>query len=138
MTRVHVTGGYLNIDTGDGATDPDYGQDQGGRPDNSLPGGLPAFPSHGLPQPPGVWPPLTPSHPIEIAPPGTPPGSIWPPPHRPDNTLPTPPTDGTPTPPIASKVYWMIAYAPSLGWRFVAVDPSLDAGTPLPEHPEPK
>ena len=140
MTRVHVTGGYLNVETGDGGpVDPSYGVDQGGRPDNSLPGGLPAFPSHGLPQPPGVWPPLSPVLPILPAPPGTPPGVIWPTPGRPDNTLPTPPANsGTPTPPIASKVYWMIAYAPSMGWRFVSVDPSLSPGTPLPPTATPK
>jgi hypothetical protein len=61
----------------EGPVDPDYGIDEGPEID----GGLPE-------PPPGIWPPLTPSHPIQPAPPGTPPGSIWPPvggrPERPD------------------------------------------------------
>jgi hypothetical protein len=32
----------------------------------------------------------------------------------------------------------MIAYCPSLGWNYIAVDPSLEVGMPLPPHPEPK
>jgi hypothetical protein len=32
----------------------------------------------------------------------------------------------------------MLAYCPALGWNFVAVDPSLSVGHPLPPHAEPK
>lgn len=64
------------------------------RPGHDLPSG-PVHPGHDLPPgmppigstlpepPPGVWPPLTPSAPIQPAPPGTPPGVIWPPIGRP-------------------------------------------------------
>jgi hypothetical protein len=51
-------------------TDPDYGIELPGEPDNELP-----------PPPPGIWPPLTPDnpwlkpeHPIAL-----PPGTVWPP-----------------------------------------------------------
>jgi len=73
----YVTG-FLNVrhaghpdqglQEGERPVDPGYGIDLGGNVDNSLP----------MP-PPGVWPPLTPSHPIQPTPPGTPPGVIWPP-----------------------------------------------------------
>jgi hypothetical protein len=95
-----------------GPIDPDYGVDVGGRPSHDLPP-LPGAPDNSLPPPPpGVWPPLTPANPIEPAPPGTPPGAIWPPP-------------GTPEHPIAPGVFYVIAGIPGIGWRYVAVDPSL-------------
>jgi hypothetical protein len=110
----------------------------GGRPSQGLPGG-PAIPGHLPAPPPGVWPPLMPSAPIQPAPPGTPPGSIWPPvnPPHPDVQPPTgpPPVAGTPLP---EKTYWLIAGIPGVGWRYVAVDPSLVAGMPLPPTAEPK
>ena len=38
------------------------------------------YPDQGLPAPPpGIWPPIGPAHPIQPAPPGTPPGVVWPP-----------------------------------------------------------
>ena|SRR5215469_11249002 len=54
----------------DEGVDPDYGIDAGGDIDNELPE-----------PPPGVWPPLTPEHPVQPLPPTLPipPGSIWPP-----------------------------------------------------------
>ena len=115
MARVHVTGGYLNV------------QGFGGEyPGNELPGAEgPVDPGYGIsadrpsnpivlpPDPPGVWPGPRPSHPIVIAPPGTPPGVIWPTPGaRPDNTLPgdqprpnqgLPPGPVHPEHPIASQ-----------------------------------
>jgi hypothetical protein len=128
----------------DGPVDPDYGIEEG-HPDQGLPGygGLPPMAGH-LPatQPPGVWPPLRPSHPIEPAPPGTPPGTIWPSPGAPDHTLPTPP--GVPPRPdntLPSKTYWVVAGIPGIGWRYVAVDPSLKPSHPaagLPGAPQPK
>jgi hypothetical protein len=140
-----------------------------GLPGHDLPGGgHPWLPGHIPSPPPGVWPPPSSLLPIVPAPPGTPPGAIWPspghpsqglpggpghpsqglptppsgtlparPPAAPDNTLPGG-QGGVVTPPIASKVYWMLAYCPSLGWNFVAVDPSLSAGTPLPPAAAPK
>jgi hypothetical protein len=132
--------------------DPGYGIEEGGMPDQGLPT-----------PPPGVWPPLTPSHPIQPAPPGTPPGSIWPPvghpghpiapvrpgrPPRPDQGLPPtspghpeglPPTapghpdQGLPTPP---KVYWVVAGIPGVGWRYICVDPSLHPDQGLPAYPD--
>jgi hypothetical protein len=32
----------------------------------------------------------------------------------------------------------MLCYCPSLGWRYVSVDPSLEVGMPLPPAPAPK
>jgi hypothetical protein len=76
MARVHVMGGYLNVEGMSG----EY-------PGNELPGAEgPVDPGYGIsadrpsnpivlpPDPPGVWPGPRPSHPIVIAPPGTPPG----------------------------------------------------------------
>ena len=75
---------------------------ESGRPDNGLPD-APDFPSNELPgnggggnipghlpsPPPGIWPPISVSHPIQPTPPGTPPGVIWPPVGgRPDQGLP--------------------------------------------------
>ena len=163
MARVHVTGGYLSVE---GMS--------GGYPDNSLPGvegdvdpgyGISADrPSNPIvlpPDPPGVWPGPRPSHPIVIAPPGTPPGVIWPTPGRPvdpgygrpegghpgggpmpgnpprpDNTLPTGPA--RPEHPIASQTYWMLVYTPQYGWKYVTVDPSLRPDNALPgQQPTP-
>ena len=80
MARVHVMGGYLNVE---GMS--------GGYPDNHCRGPRVRLilatgsaltgrsnPIVLPPDPPGVWPGPTPSHPIVIAPPGTPPGVIWP------------------------------------------------------------
>src|SRR6185437_14817010 len=126
-----------------GPVDPGYGIGQGGSIDNSLP----------MP-PPGTWPPPSPAHPIVPAPPGTPPGAIWPSPGRPSQGLPVQPghpahplppggsvDNELPQPPpqagneLPSKVYWMIAYCPALGWSFVAVDPSLHPGNRPPVSP---
>jgi hypothetical protein len=166
MARVHVTGGYLNVE---GMS--------GGYPDNSLPG-APAYPDQGLPgdqpgidnalpePPPGIWPPPSLGNPIvPIGPDNTlpvQPGTIWPSPGRPphaSNVLPgVPHPGGGPMPgnpprpdqglpggqggqidnALPSKTYWMVAYCPSLGWRFIAVDPSLRPGMPLPPHAQPK
>ena len=165
MARVHVTGGYLNV------------QGFGGEyPGNELPGAeWPVDPGYGIsadrpanpivlpPDPPGVWPGPRPSHPIVIAPPGTPPGVIWPSPGRPVDpgygrpvAAPHPgggPMPGTPARPdntlpggqggtidnaLPSQTFWMLAYCPSQGWMYVSVDPSLRPGMPLPPHAQPK
>ena len=88
MARVHIMGGYLNVEGMSGGY-PDQGLpgDQPGI-DNSLPGMLPGI-DNSLPKPPpGVFPPPVPAHPIVPVPPGSvaPPGTIWPPVI--DNTLP--------------------------------------------------
>jgi hypothetical protein len=163
----------------DELVDPGYGVDEGAE----VGGGLP---DHELPTPPpGIWPPLTPSHPIQPAPPGTPPGAMWPPvdpgygvgagrPPRPGQGLPRPPggggapDQGLPRPPggggapdqglpapgapdqglpgrpglpvgpdqgLPSKTYWVIAGIPGVGWRYIAVDPSLPpVGGTLPSR----
>ena len=80
MPTFRVTGGALTLDSVGG----NY-------PSNELPGVEgPVDPGYGIssdrpsnpivlpPDPPGVWPGPRPSHPIVIAPPGTPPGVIWP------------------------------------------------------------
>jgi hypothetical protein len=122
-------------------------------PDQGLPPGSPGIPGH-LPSvpPPGLWPPLTPSHPIQPAPPGTPPGAIWPPPAAPDQGLPgAPPVVGggpMPPPPAPDQglpgsgvpgKFWIVAGIPGVGWRYVCVDPSLVApGHPIAPTPGPK
>lgn len=140
--------GFLNIVEGEVDNSlPGYGN-----VDNTLPPGVPPIGSTLPEPPPGIWPPISWLHPIQPLPPGdnTPPGTIWPPvrPTRPGNELPTPPaTPGTPlpTPPSGtlpvhpgSNRFWIVAGIPGVGWRYVCVDPSLSAGTPLPPAPEPK
>ena len=139
---------------------PGHDLPSGGVPGHDLPsGGHPWVPGHLPSPPPNIWPPLTPSAPIQPAPPGTPPGTIWPPvgypghdlpgspghpsqglpsaPARPDAGLPTPPSGGTlPVPP--PKTYWVVAGIPGVGWRYVAIDPSLVVGYPLPPTAAPK
>ena len=143
----------------EGETDPGYGLDLGGHPDQGLPGGG-NIPGH-LPAPPPTWPPLSASHPIQPAP-GVPPGTIWPSPGRPDRPnqglpggghasgQPVPPpsggrpdqglpsTPGTPGHDLPSNTFWVVAGIPGVGWRYVCVDPSLTAGTPLPPTATPK
>ena len=165
MARVHVTGGYLNV------------QGFGGEyPDQGLPGS-PGYPhqaarcqpgiDNALPEPPpGIWPPPSRGNPIvPIGPDNTlpvQPGTIWPSPGRParpDQGLPgrPPHASGQPVPggerpdqglpggqggqidnALPSKTYWMLCYSPSLGWKYVSVDPSLRPGMPLPPHAQPK
>ena len=103
MARVHVMGGYLNVE---GMS--------GGYPDNSLPGvegdvdpgyGIssdrPALPIVLPPAPPGIWPPPTGGNPIvPIGPDNTlpvAPGTIWPSPGGPVY-----PTTGPVRPPTGS------------------------------------
>lgn len=146
--------------------DPGYGIEEGGHPDQGLPPLSHLRPDNGLPKPPpGVFPPLTPSHPIQPTPPGTPPGAIWPPiyggghpdqglpgaPPHPDQGLPPgspgapdqglPPSGGRPVHPdqgLPSKTFWVVAGIPGVGWRYICVDPSLVVGYPLPPMPQPK
>jgi hypothetical protein len=159
-------GGYLNVEGMSGGY-PDQGLpgDQPGI-DNSLPGMQPGI-DNALPEPPpGIWPPPSLGNPIvPIGPDNTlpvQPGTIWPSPgrpNRPDQGLPgrPPHASGQPVPggerpdqglpggqggqidnALPSKTYWALVYMPSLGWRFVALDPSLRPGLPLPPHAAPK
>ncbi|HEX3347421.1 MAG TPA: hypothetical protein VHS58_04885, partial [Acetobacteraceae bacterium] len=101
---------------------------------------LPIGPDHGLPEPPpGIWPPPTVSHPIQPAPPGTPPGTIWPSPGVPSHPI-APPSPGTPSHPIATPPgkFWVVAGIPGVGWRYICVDPSLKPDQGLPPAPAPK
>ena len=128
----------------EGPTDPGYGMEEGG-----IPGHLPA--------PPPTWPPLSASHPIQPAP-GVPPGTIWPSPGRParpDQGLPSgghpsgqpvpggrpdqslPGQPARPDNTLPSGTFWVVAGIPGVGWRYICVDPSLSAGTPLPPEPTP-
>lgn len=130
MPRVR---GFLHIM---GLGHPDHGLPPGfpGAPDQGLPGepdypdqGLPddLYPDQGLPAPPpGVWPPLSPTHPIAPAPPDTPPGAIWPPIGKPPNWPSKP--EPEPEPPIGlPEKFWVVAGIPGVGWRYVCVDTSL-------------
>ena len=151
-----------------------------GHPDHGLPGEeLPVDPDYGidegeigggeLPEPPeGIFPPLTPSHPIQPALPGTPPGTIWPPvngrPERPSRPiapggLPVRPDQGLPpaggTPPVPGAPDQGLPGRPSLPERpdrpkvywVIAGIPGVgwryiavdpDLIPPLPPRPEPK
>lgn len=95
MTRVRITGGFLNVgrrkpghhpDQGlpgtEDQTDPDYGVDEGAGIDNELPD-----------PPPGIWPPLTPEQPWRPIDPGFGTGGR---PPRPDQGLPRPGVGGRP------------------------------------------
>lgn len=147
--------------------DPGYGNRPGGPGiDNSLPGSQPGI-DNSLPippPPPGIWPPPSYGRPIVPVDPdfGVPvtPGTIWPspgrPPHidhglpgspgHPDQGLPPSPGHpdqglpggGRPDNSLPSKTFWVLCYAPSLGWKFIAVDPSLEVGHPLPPTAQPK
>jgi hypothetical protein len=139
----------------EGPVDPGFGRPGGGGPvDPGFGGGSPNhpwIPGHLPDPPPSVWPPPTVSHPIQPAPPGTPPGAIYPPPNAPSHPIagqpgvPThpvqPPAGATPGHPdqgLPSNTFWVVAGIPGVGWRYVCVDPSLVAGTPLPPAPAPK
>ena len=130
--------------------DPGFGGERPSLPDPGF--GIPA-------PPPGVWPPPSSTLPIVPAPPNTPPGAIWPPQpppviwprppgggggrpdqglppssgEHPDNVLPgqTPETK----PPSEPKTYWLVAGIPGIGWRYIAVDPSLRPDNTLPPVP---
>jgi hypothetical protein len=110
---------------GNRPVDPDWGIDEGGRPDNELPGGG-NRPDNTLPEPPpGIWPGPTPSHPIVPVPPDAPdePGTIWP-----------------PAPGNSTGKFWVVAGIPGHGWRYVCIDISLRPDNTLPgeggEHPD--
>jgi hypothetical protein len=108
----------------------------------------PAHPIAGVPVPPGaIWPP--PGHVSggPIYPGGHPDQGLPPAPGRPAQPLPTPParpdqglpgSGARPDHGLPSQTYWLVAGIPGVGWRYVAVDPSLVVGTPLPPTPEPK
>jgi hypothetical protein len=128
-----------------GPVDPGYGGGIGAnRPDNSLPPGVPPI-GVTLPEPPpGIWPPPSFTRPIvPIGPDNTlpvPPGTIWPSPGRPphpDHSLPGG-GGGQVDNSLPSQTFWVVAGIPGVGWRYIAVDPSLTVGTPLPPAPEPK
>ena len=147
MARVHVTGGYLNVEGFDpeGPVDPGFGSGIGaGHPDNSLPPGLPPIGSTLPEPPPGIWPPPSFSRPIvPVGPDNTlpvAPGTIWPSPgrpNRPDNSLPGG-GGGQIDNSLPSQTFWVVAGIPGVGWRYVAIDPSLEVGHPLPPHAQPK
>lgn len=112
---------------------------------------VPIGPDNSLPVQPGtIWPsPGRPPH-IDAGLPGSggrPDQGLPPSPGRPDQGLPGAPArpdqglpgggGGRPDNTLPSKTYWMLCYCPSLGWRYVSVDPSLRPGhaLPSPGHP---
>ena len=156
MARVHVTGGYLNVE---GMS--------GGYPDNSLPGEQPGI-DNSLPIPSstasGVWPPPVPAHPHSADPawgqhaaaghdlaqpwPSSAPDCAWrgttyshasdsswrlASEARSDATADG--MDPHPSHPIASGTYWCLVYLPGFGWKYVVIDPSLEinAEPPAPQ-----
>jgi hypothetical protein len=110
-----------------GPVDPDYGVDEG-----ELGPEGPEVEPPDIEEPPGIWPPPTPSHPIVPVPPtdggedgeaghlpALPPGAIWPRPPGP-----------------VSGHFIVLAHIPGYGWRYIVVDP--DAWPEPPETlPEP-
>jgi hypothetical protein len=146
MPTFRVTGGALTLDSA-GLNYPSN-ELPGSQPgiDNSLPAGTPPIgPDNTLPEPPvGIWPPPSFSRPIvPIGPDNTlpvTPGTIWPSPGRParpDNSLPGG-SGGQIDNSLPSQTYWVVAGIPGIGWRYIAIDPSLEVGHPLPPTPEPK
>lgn len=137
-----------------GPVDPGFGQG-GNRPDNSLPPGVPPIGSTLPEPPPGIWPPPSFTRPIvPVGPDNTlpvQPGTIWPSPgrpNRPDNSLPGGggrPDNSLPggqggqiDNSLPSQTFWVVAGIPGVGWRYIAVDPSLEVGNELPPHAEPR
>ena len=143
----------------EGPIDPGYGI-SADRPSNPIV--LPP-PPPGIWPPPSIGNPILPLHPDNALP--VQPGTIWPSPGRPphiDAGLPSgghPSHQPVPTPPgapghpdqglpggqggvidntLPSQTFWMLCYSPSLGWKYVSVDPSLRPGMPLPPYAEPK
>lgn len=115
MTRVAIKGGYLEVAS---AGEPGY-------PDQGLPENPPGI-DNSLPMPPpppGVWPPGSPQQP-------------WVP--FPDQGLPEggePAEPGTIWPPVgngADGKFWVVAGIPGVGWRYIAVDLSLQIDHELP------
>lgn len=111
------------------------------------------WPPIALPPLPGIWPP-----PGQIQLPIVLPPTVWPPrpPHEGGGGgVVAPPIyiDGSPTLPIAlppgiypplpprpgiKDKYAVLIWVLGVGWRWAVIDPSLDAGMPLPPTPEPK
>jgi hypothetical protein len=147
---------------GEGDVDPGYGISSD-RPSNPIV--LPPAPP-GIWPPPTVGNPIAPiiDNTLPVAPgtiwpsPGRPPhvdAGLPVQPGHPDAGLPTPPSGTLPARPpvrpdqglpgggqidnaLPSKTFWMLCYSPSLGWKYVSVDPSLRPGMPLPPHAQPK
>lgn len=140
--------------------DPDYGLEEGERPEVEPPMVLPK-------PPPGVWPPPTIEIPIQPLPPSfpgmpkppiaLPPGMIWPNPNPPSVgggpiVPPGPPpsvgggpiTPGLPPsvgggPIIPPQSFVVLVWiSGGYGWRYVVVDPSLVPTPPIAPTPEPK
>jgi hypothetical protein len=126
---------------GEGPVDPGYGIGIE-HPDQGLPGPQPGIDNELPTPPPGIWPPLTPSHPIQPAPPGTPPGAIWPPVGHPSHPIapggsPPAPDQGLPAGSLRpdqglpSNKFWVVCGIPGVGWRYICVDPSLKPTPPM-------
>jgi hypothetical protein len=130
MPQLRVTGGLLTVESASGPGAPDAGLPAPGSPGNELPaGGHPWIPGHLPDPPPNIWPPLTPQNPIQPTPPGlVPPGTIWPSPGSPSNEL---PSGGRPGHELPSQTFWVVCGIPGVGWRYVAVDPSLSVTPPM-------
>lgn len=156
MTQtVTVLGGSLEIESAGGGGGPGGGGGgNGGNGDEK-----PTHPIVLPDPPPGVWPPPTVSHPIEPAPPGTPPGMIWPSPGKPAHPIApggrprppvvgggpvVPPEPGQPLPPEGGpepghplpQPFWALGNFPGYGWYYVCVDPGLAFEAEPPRQPK--
>jgi hypothetical protein len=65
------------------------------------------------------------------------PGTIWPNPARPDNSLPGG-QGGQIDNSLPSQTFWVVCGIPGVGWRYIAIDPSLSIGGGPAPTPEPK
>ena len=112
---------------------PDWGIEEGERPEVEPPEEIPD-------PPPGLWPPPTVGHPIQPVPPGGPeePGAIWPPPGGVTKPLPKPPV--APGQPAPKNYMLVLARIPGYGWKYIVVDVNAIVRPPieLPPRPEPK
>jgi len=121
MAYVAYSNAPIHVREIEGPVDPGFGHGDPGHPS-----GQPLPPHLGLgggtlPEaPPGIWPPPSFNHPwVPIPPDATtkpPPGAVWPPLGE---DLP----DGQ---------FWVVAGIPGVGWRYVCVDLTLEAGNELP------
>lgn len=160
MVKALVTGGWLNLKVGGrpgqglpgggGPVDPGWGVDEGEPPEVGIPG-FPTPPIEIPEPPPGIWPPPTPSHPIQPVPPengnggesGGPPPTNKPidPDARPEHPIWTPGTIWPP--PNAVGKFIVLAWIPGQGWKYIVIDASLKPTHPIAPggeepHPEPR
>jgi hypothetical protein len=118
-TNPIAPGGMPNYPSNELPGQPNYPSQGPGFPTNPIaPGGGGNYPSNELPPITGVWPPLSPSHPIVPVPPqidnSLPPGGVFP-----------------PLPPSAEGKYLVVVVIPGVGYRYVVIDTNAEISLPI-------